>query len=105
MQVAVIKNATENSELLEFLGISGDHELNDWHCINGTASVLVNNGLNYYAIRIKKRAARAVVHECVHMAQFIFEDKGIPTDVGNTEALAYMVDYLYSETMRILKGR
>ena len=41
-----------------------------------------------------------VVHECVHIKNFMFECLGINLDINNDELEAYTVQYLYEQIMQ-----
>lgn len=73
-----------------------------WSC-NGHSMVLTHDGSIYYVIVIKKKERRVVVHECVHMAHQICFHKGIPVDIDNSEIIAYLVDFLVEEVLKITK--
>jgi hypothetical protein len=45
-----------------------------------------------------------LVHECVHAAMAVLDDKGVPISRENDEALAYTIDYLFA-TLRKVKRK
>ena len=52
---------------------------------------------------IKKMTHRVLVHECIHIAQWILHHKWIKTGYKNTEILAYVTDWIYNEVLKCLK--
>jgi len=43
-------------------------------------------------------------HEAVHLADFIMDSLGLPTDLSNTEVRAYMVGHIVSQIHTIMHG-
>jgi hypothetical protein len=61
------------------------------------------NGTTWWSLIITDEATDAtIVHECVHMADFIMERVGIPTGVENTEIRALLTAEVYLEACRVL---
>lgn len=60
------------------------------------------NGNYYYVLFMVNPCDRSVVHECVHVVHFIFDQRGIDSSVENTETFAYMTDHMFEEVQRIL---
>ncbi len=86
-----------------------DHELGndpiseDWEKANGSAPVLEIDGVRLFVLIFTSKKDRIVVHECVHLTHNIFEAKGIDTGINNSEAIAYMTDFLFSKAKEILR--
>lgn len=54
------------------------------------------DGVPFFSIVVGKRSSPALwAHECVHMADFIMDHLGIPTDVSNTEIRAILTQRLF----------
>lgn len=58
-----------------------------WSCVNGTAVFFNKNKLK----------PNVIVHECVHVVNRIFKEKGIDLDIDNDEAQAYLMDYIFEK--------
>ena len=43
-----------------------------------------------------------VVHECVHLCNFILNDFGVLLDPDNDEPMAYLIQYLFNEVKKRL---
>lgn len=55
----------------------------------------LNNGIILVAFNSNKVNSRVVVHECVHIVNFIFKSKGIDLHLDNDESQAYLTDYIF----------
>lgn len=88
-------------EQLEFLIEENGLDIDGWDSCDGRALQIEQGGSAAFIIMIKSLGLnyRTLVHECVHMAQYILDYKGIPTDVDNTEVVAYLTDYLFKECL------
>lgn len=51
------------------------------------------NSLSY--LYLNDRSDYILIHECIHIIQWILARKWVSTDYENTEVLAYNVDWLY----------
>lgn len=40
-----------------------------------------------------------LAHECVHLADFVMDEVGVPTDVSNSELRAYLVDSIMQQVL------
>jgi hypothetical protein len=74
---------------------------------SGTASTLIHNDMAYFVMFLPNDEARIAVHECVHIVHMLFHEHGIPLDMPNTEAVAYMTDFLCEEVFQMFveKGK
>lgn len=63
-----------------------------------TAHVDVDDdGQAWFGMVIKEGASFATwAHECVHIADWIMDHVGVPTDAANTEVRAYLVGHLFA---------
>lgn len=62
------------------------------------------NGRAFFSMVIKPEATKATwAHECVHIADFVMDRLGIPTDVSNTEVRAYIVGRLFAGLQEVLE--
>lgn len=63
------------------------------------------DGYAWFAMVIKPEANKATwAHECVHLADWIMEHIGAPTDAANTEVRAYLVGHLFAGLETILEA-
>ena len=77
----------------------------DWDTCNGSAIALHSRERVDYVITLKSNTLKVIVHECVHIAHFILENKGIPNDHQNSEVMAYLTDYIFGEVCKIAKPK
>lgn len=49
-----------------------------------------------------KITSQVIVHECVHIVNFIFAKKGIDLDIHNDEPQAYLMDYIFGKINKLL---
>lgn len=56
-------------------------------------------------IYIKTLTHRVIVHECIHIAQWILNYKWIKTGYENTEVLAYVTDWIYNEILKLFENK
>jgi hypothetical protein len=68
----------------------------------GFAVVATFEGETFFLMGVNKTRT-TILHECIHMAQFLLDDRNAPTDVSNSETVAYMAEWLYKETCEIAK--
>lgn len=55
------------------------------------------DGQAWFGMVIKDEATLATwAHECVHIADYVMDHIGAPTDASNTEVRAYLVGHLFS---------
>ena len=47
----------------------------------------------------------SIMHECIHAAQFVLDDKGLNTSHLNTEAVAYLAEYYFTQFLAALKPK
>lgn len=52
--------------------------------------------------RKDKLTLQVLVHECVHIVNFIFKAKGIDLDIDNDELQAYLTDWVFNEINKTL---
>ena len=55
----------------------------------------------YYIIANTIVASHVIYHECFHILMWISHDFGFEFDVDNQEPLAYLIEYIIDETMKI----
>ena len=74
--------------------------INDWDMSNGKV-VWANKGkIPYFFITIKKKTLSIMVHESVHLAEYILRYKGIKP---KGDQLAYMVEYIFNQVRNHIK--
>lgn len=69
---------------------------------NGMAIQL---GRDYYIFSKPSVKPHVLYHECFHVLMWIADDFGLEFDVNNQEPMAYLIEYLIEETMRIKKKK
>jgi hypothetical protein len=76
-------------------GVTIDSEKGDAGCINSFAPVSENESIRYFIwVRLCEDIA-VLVHECIHLAYRVLEDRGIKISQENDEVLAYYHGYLF----------
>lgn len=103
IQIGVFRSQKKCRKYLADLGCVIDPVTGAHH---GIARVDEGNGGEEWFSLIITKSARdgTLVHECVHMADFIMESLGIPTGVENTEIRAYLTQHIFCEAGVILEG-
>lgn len=93
-QVAVFASNDLRVEHLKALGVTqiSDHDL----AAHGTAHVdRDDDGRTWFSMVLPPAASiPTMAHECVHIADWLMETLGIPSDAHNTEVRAYLVGHL-----------
>lgn len=46
-----------------------------------------------------------IIHECVHLSNMIFKDRGITPDLDNDEPQAYLLEFLFKKVKNCLKKK
>ena len=72
-------------------------------CLNGLVVNADRDGKTYWFVVIKERSRLVIQHESIHLAQFLLDKRNIPTDVDNTEVLAYLVGFIYEKICTFAK--
>ncbi|AZB23627.1 hypothetical protein EG339_02810 [Chryseobacterium bernardetii] len=56
------------------------------------------NGYSRYIVCFKRRSKNSVIaHECVHLVNKLFKDRGQRLDIENDEAQAYMTGWFFEQ--------
>ena len=100
VSVLIVSSKKQYTFLIKNNNIGGN--ILPWESSNGITYQWCIDGADYFVIVLQQTTLRTIVHECVHMAQYILDNKGIGTGIDNTETLAYLVDYLFSEVVKVL---
>ena len=82
-------------------GCQNDY-MNIWNTSNGAVCMEMVDGVPYIFMMINEKRHRVVVHESVHCASLVMNQKGIPMSIDNDEVMAYLTDYIFSEVCRIV---
>lgn len=85
----------DQSHLRQYL----DHELSP--TVNGF--VFFSDKFNYYLVIPPGACLSTLVHECDHVINFMFGDRGVEGDFENDELHAYHLGYLASEAEEFRK--
>jgi len=100
--VLLIFNDKQRDKLAKQFKIPEDDDfLRASSTMGGMASTLYKDGLPFYVLFIPNNIRRVVIHECTHMVHMVFDEHGIPVAGYNTEAIAYMTDYLCEQVFGI----
>lgn len=71
--------------------------------IEGMAINLESNQGTLHMLLIEKDCRlNTLVHECLHVAWDILDDKGVMCSVDNQEPLAYLTDYIFDKTVKYI---
>lgn len=101
VQVGVFQSVKNCVKYLRNLGCDPVHDTRA--CYGQARWDEDKDGVLWWSIVIEDDATTAtVVHECVHMADFIMDKLGIPTGVKNTEVRAYLTADIFRGVMQIL---
>lgn len=103
LQVGVFRTDEQRVDAMRDLGVSAEPAAG---AALATAHLdLDPEGQAWFGMVIKADATRATwAHECVHIADWIMEHHGIPTEAMNTEVRAYLVGHLFAGLERELGG-
>lgn len=73
-----------------------------WHgSVGKSMSCEFENGNIIYGCYLKDKKDFAVLaHEALHIAFFIFQDRGIKFDIENSEPLNYLVEYIVTQFLK-----
>lgn len=84
----------DSEELNKKYGTDSTHTTDAicWGSIGGTAVFFNKN----------KISQRVIAHECVHIVNYIFKEKGIKLDLNNDEPQAYLMDWVFNEVNKTL---
>lgn len=70
--------------------------------VKSNAMVIIFNQ-DYYLLSNRSVNYSTLVHECFHLLMWIASDFSIHFNANNHEAMAYLLEYLIEEVMRIKK--
>ncbi|MCE4064340.1 hypothetical protein LXM63_04485 [Chryseobacterium gleum] len=63
------------------------------------------NGYSKYVVCFKARPKNSVItHECVHLVNKLFKDRGQKLDIENDEAQAYMTGWFFDQIEKFFDG-
>lgn len=102
LEILVLTTELQHEQFVKNAMLQDDGFANDWKRSNGSCSVIEIDNIPYFVLLFREKTKRVVVHECVHMVHYIFDEKGIPVSVENSEAIAYMTDFLSEQVFGIL---
>jgi hypothetical protein len=106
VQVGVFKSDKKRRQHLKKYGFAGKIERNEPACFGSTHLDIDDTGRGWFSMVIKPVANQSTwAHECSHMADFLMDRLGIPTDVSNTEVRAYLVGRLFSGLEEVVTWR
>jgi len=100
-QVAVWRTDKQRRKFLRAHGVYAEKH-ND-ACFSSAHVDVGADGVAWFSMVIKDGASMATwAHECVHIADWLMQRFGIPTDAGNTEIRGYLVGHLFAGLQEIL---
>ena len=109
-QIAVVHGVKHYNRYLKWLGV-GKKTRRDALSLcegsNGNAALITDpSGLNwYFLVLIDDIGHRLIYHECLHLAWFVLEAKGVAVDSDNQEALTYLQGYLAEQALDIVNRK
>ena len=64
-----------------------------------------HNGYSKYIVCFKRHSKNSVIaHECVHLVNKLFKDRGQQLDIENDEAQAYMTGWFFEQIENFFKN-
>lgn len=60
------------------------------------------DGSFYVMVLHKKSLTSTIVHESIHIVNFIFKDRGVKLDINNDEHQAYFTTWVFEECEKVL---
>lgn len=70
-----------------------------FQCANAGAVMWEDEGEMWFAMVIPRGLpVQTIAHECVHAADFIMENAGVPAE-GNTEIRAYLMEHIMTQVL------
>jgi len=94
LDIAVFDNDAERVEVALLEGCV-DAEPQNSAAISSAHRDVTSSGEMRMSVVLKPRATYATwAHEAVHLADFVMDGMGMPTDVTNTELRAYLVGHI-----------
>ena len=95
VEVAVWRTDKQRRKFLRSHGVKIERH-ND-ACFSSAHMDVGPDGVAWFSMVIKDGATMATLaHECVHIADWLMDRFGIPTDVTNTEIRGYIVGHLFA---------
>jgi hypothetical protein len=91
----------------EFQRVLEQFGINSEKIVGGSAigyTIQTVGGLNAVWLQKRNPPLSALVHECVHLAKFILDDRGVEYG-ANGEALCYYTEYWFERFVSDLKKR
>ena len=102
-EVGVFKSDKSRVKFLRKKGLT-EIPANDHACFASSHMDAGPDGRAWFSMVIKPEANDATrAHECVHIADFLMDRFGIPTDVSNTEVRAYLVGKLFGDLQDMME--
>jgi len=70
---------------------------------DANAIAVSNSHQRYYFIAMRRMNRSVLVHECVHVANFILQEREVPISIKEDEVQAYLVEEIYRNLSRLFK--
>lgn len=103
-QVGVFKRDKDRIKFLRKRGLTEILEGGE-SCFASAHKDIGPSGQAWFSMVIKPEAnTSSHAHECVHIADFLMDHMGVPTDVTNTEIRAYLVGKLFGDLQDLMEG-
>lgn len=84
------------------VNVDADLLLDSWRTSNAFVYRCTIDKKPWITVCIVNKSAGAACHEAVHVASEIMRNAGIPTTDDTEEVMAYLVEYVFSATCKIV---
>lgn len=105
MQIAVICSAKGLHDFVKENWPNGDSDndyIDIWNTSNGAVCMEFVDGDPHIFMMIRNKSHRVVVHESVHLASLVMNQRGIPQNIENDEIMAYLTDHIFTQVCGIV---
>lgn len=82
--------------------VDAESLLDDWRTSNAFVYKCTIRNRHWITVCIVNKSASAVCHEAVHVAAELMRNAGIPESDDTEELRAYLVQYVFAETCKIV---
>lgn len=92
----------------DFAAICEEYDLVNPEAMMGVDAISFKNtgkgeASNYIAVFSDEHSPKIIAHECLHITNYIFEDRGMRMDVNNDEAQCYLLGWIVEQCHNFLK--
>lgn len=102
LDIAVFHDGKEREDFLKAAGVIEPTSASASEDLLGFAArdITRDGGYRYSLFLPKGAGLETLAHESSHLADFICEAVGVPISFENTEVRAYLVGFIFSETLK-----